>query len=115
MIKERSKRIPVELSCWIEGESSASCLTIYDLSETGLSLVSSDPLPEGKAISLKVYTPFAAEAVTLRAEVVWSRTEPEAAMGLQFLDIDEKTRGILKGMVRLMRMQKKDLQKMVSG
>jgi hypothetical protein len=109
LIKKRSRRIPVEMSCWLEGEDGVSCVTIFDLSETGISVVSSDPLPEGRVITFKVYTPFAAEAFAMKAEVVWSRTEPEVGMGLRFLDMDEKTRGVLRGMVQLLRMHGKDL------
>jgi hypothetical protein len=111
MIKERSRRIPVEMGCWLEGEGGVSCVTILDLSETGISVASSHPLPDGRIITLKVYTPFAAEAFSVKAEVVWSRTEPEGGMGLRFLDVDEKTRGVLKGMVQLMRAHGKDRRK----
>lgn len=115
MIKERSRRIPVEISCWLEGADGVSCVTTFDFSETGVSLLSSDPLPEGRVLSLQVYTPFAAEAIALKAEVVWSRTEPEGGMGLRFLDMDENIRSVLRGTVRLLRMREKASQKMVTG
>ena len=107
MIKERGRRIPVEMSCWLEGGEGESCVTIFDLSENGISVKSSDPLPEGRIVIFKVYTPFAAEAVSLKAEVVWSRTEPEGGMGLRFLNMDEKVREVLKGMVSLLRRREK--------
>ncbi len=107
MIKERSRRIPVEMGCWLEGADGVSCLTVYDLSENGFSVVSSDPLPEGRVVTFKVYTPFAAEAVSIQAEVVWSRTEPEGGMGLRFMNIDDTVREVLKGMVSLLRKREK--------
>ena len=111
MIKERCRRIPVEFSCWLEGADGVSCVTTFDFSENGVSVLSSDPLPEGRVVSLRIFTPFAAEAVALQAEVVWSRTEPEGGMGLRFLNLDENIRGILKGTVRLLRMREKCLTK----
>ena len=105
MLRERNRRIPVEISCWLEGTDDVSCVTTYDFSETGVSVLSSHPLPEGRVIGLRIYTPFAAEAVALQAEVVWSRTEPEGGMGLRFLNMNEDIRTILKGTVRLLRMR----------
>ena len=107
MIRERNRRIPIEISCWLEGADEISCVTTYDFSETGVSVLSSDPLPEGRVVSIRVYTPFAAEPVALKAEVVWSRTEPEGGMGLRFLDMDEKIACVLRGTVRLLRMREK--------
>ncbi len=115
MLKERCRRIPVEISCWLEGAADGvSCVTTFDFSENGVSVLSSDPLPEGRVIRLRIYTPFAAEAIALEAEVVWSRTEPESGMGLRFLNMDENIRGILKGTVRLLRMREKASQKSLS-
>jgi hypothetical protein len=115
VIRERNKRIPVEISCWLEGADGVSCVTTFDLSETGVSVLSCDPLPEGRVINLRMYTPFAAEAVALKAEVVWSRIEPEGGMGLRFLDMNESIRCVLKGTVRIMRMREMAAQKMVTG
>ena len=106
VIKERSGRMLVEISCWLEGPDGVSCVTTLDLSDTGLSMVCSDPLPEGRVVRLRFFTPFAAEAVALDAEVVWSRIDPEGAMGLRFLEVDEKSRTILKETARLLRMRK---------
>ena len=113
MLKERCRRIPVEISCWLEGADGVSCVTTFDFSENGVSVLSSDPLPEGRVVSLRIYTPFAAEAVALEAEVVWSRTEPESGMGLRFLNMDENIRSILKGTVRLLRLRNKASQKIL--
>ncbi len=107
MVRDRNKRIPVKLGCWIEGEGSGTCVTITDLSETGIAVSSREPLPEGRVVSIKVYTPFAAEPIPLVAEVIWNRMEPESGMGLRFLDLDEKARGVLKGTVRLLRIHGK--------
>lgn len=105
MIKERSGRILVEISCWLEGVDGVSCVTTLDLSDTGLSMVSPDPLPEGRVVRLRFFTPFAAEPIALDAEVIWSRTEPEGAMGLRFLEMDEKIKTVLKETARLLRMR----------
>jgi len=108
-MKERNKRLTVRMGCWIEVEDCASCVTVSDLSENGISVMSSDPLPEGRVVVIKVFTPFAAGAVTVKGEVVWSRVEPEGGMGLKFLDMDEKTRGVLKSMARMLLTGKKSV------
>jgi len=100
--------MPVEMGCWMEGKDGAACVTIFDLSETGIYMVGCDPLPVGEGVTIKIYTPFAVEAMAINAEVIWSRGEPEGGMGLKFLDIDERTTDILRVMVRLRRAQKSD-------
>jgi len=47
-------------------------------------------------VTLKFFTPFSAEPLTVRGEVVWSRTEPEGRMGIRFLDIDEEISSVLR-------------------
>ena len=59
-----------------------------------------DPPAPGKRIRLQFFTPLSAEAVTVAAEVVWSTFEPEGAMGLRFLDVDDVTRSILRELMR---------------
>jgi hypothetical protein len=115
VIKERNRRVSVEINCWLRGVDGASCVTTLDLSETGVSVASSDPLPEGRVISLQVYTPFAADSIVLKAEVVWSRTDPEGGMGLRFLEMNEKIRIILMETALLLRTHKMASQKMVAG
>lgn len=102
MINERDGRVNVDINCWVDvGEM--YCVSTYDLSDTGVSLISSRPLPEGSIVTMKFFTPFSAEPVTIKGKVIWCRTEPEGAMGLQFIDIDETTRSILKSTAQLMR------------
>jgi hypothetical protein len=96
MIKERDGRIVVEINCWLEGEGGMSCFTTYDLSVSGVSLLTPDPLPEDKVVTLKFFTPFSAEPLTVRGEVVWSRTEPDGRMGIRFLDVDEEMGTVLR-------------------
>lgn len=103
MIKERNGRVNVDINCWLEVEDGTSCVTTFDLSDTGVSLRSSHLLPDGRIVTLKFFTPFSAEPVTLKGEVIWGRTEPEGVMGVRFVDIDEKTRGILKSTAHLLR------------
>lgn len=115
VVKERNRRIPVEINCWLCGVDGASCVTTLDLSETGVYVASSDPLPEGRVISLQVYTPFAAGSIVLKAQVIWSRTEPEGGMGLRFLEMNDKIRIILRETALLLRTRKMASQKMLTG
>lgn len=107
MIRERTRRIPVEISCWLEGADDVTCVPTFDLSATGVSVQCNNPLPEGRVVRLRFYTPLAAEAVAIDAEVVWSRTEPDGGMGLRFLHMDEITRNVLHETARLLRLREK--------
>jgi len=102
-MQKRNWRVSVDINCWLEGREGMYCVSTFDLSETGVSVLCSDPAPEGKILDLKFFTPFSVEAITVRGEVVWSCTGPEARMGLRFLDMNEMTRNVLKTTMQLMR------------
>jgi hypothetical protein len=107
MIKERNGRITVEINCWLECAEGMSCVTTYDLSDSGVSLLTPDPVPEERIVTLKFFTPFSAEPVTVKGEVVWSRMEPVGGMGVRFLDMDEEMRSVLRRAANLLRVRNK--------
>jgi hypothetical protein len=102
MFKERNGRVVVDINCWLELDEGICCVNTFDLSDTGVSLLSSHQFPEGRIVTLKFFTPFSAEPVTVKGEVIWCRTEPEGVMGIRFLDMDEKTGIILKSTAHLL-------------
>jgi len=84
-----------------------SCVTTYDLSDSGVSLLTPDPVPEERVVTLKFFTPFSAEPVTVKGEVVWSRMEPEGGMGVRFIDMDEEMRRVLRRAAVILRKRNK--------
>ena len=102
-MEKRSGRITVDINCWLEGKEGMYCVSTLDLSETGVSVLCSDPLPEGKTLSLKFFTPFSVEPIDVKGEVIWSRAEPDGRMGIRFHDMNETTKGILKSTAQLLR------------
>lgn len=98
----KSKRLSVEVGCWLVEMDGATCLYTFDLSDEGVAVVTEDPLPVGRSVTLQFFTPRSASAVTLKAQVVWSRLEPEGAMGLRFLDLDIRGREALREFTRLL-------------
>jgi len=84
----RHKRAQVKVGCWIvlqDGES--SCCNTFDISDSGISISTSKPLPVGLTVCLQFYTPHSASPICISAEVIWSSTDQNAVMGLKFLDI----------------------------
>lgn len=63
-------------------------------------MLTTSPLQVGRIVELQFFTHLAASPLTISAEVVWSRLEPEGGMGLRFLDMDEKTTGIIREFAR---------------
>jgi hypothetical protein len=104
--KRTNKRMAARLGCWLVGTDEAIGCGTYEISETGVRVQCSDPPPPGRTVRLQFFTPFSAGVVTVTAEVVWSAVEPEGAMGLRFLGIDEGTLIVLR---ELMRVQKTKL------
>jgi hypothetical protein len=102
-MEKRNRRISVDINCWLEGREGMYCVSTFDLSETGVSVLCSDPVPEGRILTLKFFTPFSVEPITVQGEVIWSCTDPEARMGLRFIGMNEMTKGILKSTAQLLR------------
>ncbi len=88
--------MPVEVGCWLVEMDGASCLYTFDISESGVSVITEDPFPVGQVVTLQFFTPRSASAVTLEAQVVWSRLEPEGGMGLKFINLDGPGREVLR-------------------
>jgi c-di-GMP-binding flagellar brake protein YcgR len=87
----RDKRAQVQIGCWIvshDGES--CCCSTFDISDTGIAIATTSPLPIGQIICLQFYTPQSASALSISAEVIWSNTGQDSAMGLRFLNITEE-------------------------
>lgn len=106
MEKRQCKRTPAQLGCWLVENDEAVCCGTFEISESGVSVQCSNPPMTGRIVRLQFYTPLSAGAVTVEAEVVWNTFEPEGAMGLRFLDMDDGTRSVLR---ELMRQQKRSM------
>jgi hypothetical protein len=103
VMEKRNRRIPVDINCWLEGREGMFCVSTFDLSDTGVCLICTDTVSEGEVMTMKFFTPFSVEPVIVRGEVVWSRTGPEARMGLRFIGMNEAAKGILKSTALLLR------------
>jgi hypothetical protein len=98
--KRSSKRIRAQLSCWLkETDEAIGCCT-YSISENGICVQCSDPLQPGKITRLQLFTHLSSEPLTLQAEVIWSTIEPDNKMGLRFIDLEDRTRNILRELMR---------------
>ncbi len=100
-MEERTcRRMTVTTGCWLVQADESSCFDTFDLSESGVSVLTTSPLQVGRTVELQFFTPLAASPLTISAEVVWSRLEPEGGMGFRFLDMDEKTAAIIREFAR---------------
>ncbi|GAM09179.1 pilZ domain protein [Geobacter sp. OR-1] len=100
----RHKRAQIKIGCWIVGQDGESCCcSTYDISDNGISITTTTPLPVGQTACLQFYTPQSASALSISAEVIWSDTGQNPAMGLRFLDITEEELRILREMASQMR------------
>ncbi len=103
-MKERtSRRMAVTTGCWLVQDDEVSCFDTFDLSESGVSVLTTAPLQVGRIVTLQFFTPLAATPLTIEAEVVWNHLEPEGGMGLRFLDMDQNTAGIIRNFARELR------------
>ncbi len=108
-MKERAcRRMAVTTGCWLMQADAASCFDTFDLSESGVSVLTAAPLQVGRIVKLQFFTPLAATPLTIEAEVVWSRLDPEGGMGLRFLNMSQKTAAIIREFAR--ELKKRPLQ-----
>lgn len=95
----RHKRNQVRMGCWIIGSDGASCCcSSFDISESGISFHTDEPLPPGRIVTLQFYTHASSSALSITAEVVWSRADRDGAMGLKFIDISSDHLALLREM-----------------
>jgi PilZ domain len=92
--------MPARLGCWLVESDEAVCCGTFEISETGVSIKCSNPPATGRIVRLQFYTPLSSGPVTVEAEVVWNTFEPEGAMGLRFLTMDELTWSVLRELMR---------------
>ena len=101
MIENRKHvRVPSKLRCWCEGENVTVYARIGNLSEGGLFLRTSTPLPEGSRAMVRFGSENAIEA---EATVMWKRADGEGGppgMGLRFELIDEKRLAELRKLIQ---------------
>ena len=108
MDERRSKRIPAGVGCWLSQGDDVSCFHSFDISSTGICLSTDEPLTEGKVVELQFYTPRSAKAITVDAEVVWSRHDPQVSgMGLKFLGEESITSSLLAQLATLLQGHRK--------
>lgn len=95
------------MGCWLVEMDGASCFYTFDLSEGGVCVNTDEPLPVGRVVTLQFFTPKGAAPVTITAEVVWSRLEPTAGMGLRFTDLDPTALQVIKEFTALLQQRHK--------
>jgi len=96
----RSTRVPARLRCWCEAENVTFYARVSNISEGGLFLRTSTPLPRGAQTRLR-FDGVAAGSLETRAAVVWSREDERQGvpgMGMQFHALDD---GSLDGLRKL--------------
>src|SRR5262245_50172391 len=72
-------RFPVEVRSPL-----ASRGEVIDLSEGGARVVGMKPAPLGATLALKLHPPGAFLSLSISARVVWQRSQPAPAMGIEF-------------------------------
>lgn len=93
------KRKPLGVACWVIANEEVVCYQTSDISDTGISLTTSNPLEVGRIVELQLFLPTSASPLSVTAEVVWSDMEGEG-MGLQFLERGEKVLTALRDLTR---------------
>jgi c-di-GMP-binding flagellar brake protein YcgR len=109
----RHRRVHAQVGCWIlrkDGES--CCCSTFDISDNGISISTNTPLPVGQTVCLQFYTPLSASPLSISAEVIWSHTEHNGAMGLRFLDITNEQMEMLNEMTRQVSHRELNVKKM---
>ncbi len=102
-VRENRKfpRVPTRLRCWCEGENVTFYARVGNISEGGLFLRTSTPLPHGSRAKVRL-EPRGELEVEAEATVVWARTgetETQPGMGLRFDAVDERVKEQLKSLI----------------
>lgn len=94
--------MPTRLRCWFEGDNITFYARVANLSEGGLFLRTSTPLPQGTRALLRMQVEDSGE-LTAPVTVVWRREHPEAGgpagMGLRFDSLEPEDRERLRRII----------------
>ncbi len=85
----KTLRVHSRLRCWCEGENVTVYARIGNLSEGGLFLRTSTPLPQGSTARIR----FGEPGIEAMATVMWARASDGGGppgMGLRFQDVDDQ-------------------------
>lgn len=105
MENRRHSRVYTRLRCWCEGENVTVYARVGNLSEGGLFLRTSTPMPVGSRTTLRFRGPNGegeVDEVSAEAVVIWASTsggEQPAGMGLQFAPMDATRLELIRRMV----------------
>lgn len=105
MEHRRHSRVSTRLRCWCEGENVTVYARVGNLSEGGLFLRTSTPMPVGSRTTLRFRGPNGegeVDEVSAEAVVVWTRSsagDQPAGMGLQFVPMDATRLELIRRMV----------------
>jgi uncharacterized protein (TIGR02266 family) len=91
----RHHRFSARFRCWCESDQVTVFTRVANLSESGLFLQTSMPLPVGAVALVRFAGPKSFE---VRVRVIWAQRDPSqepVGMGLQFLELSEAHREII--------------------
>lgn len=94
--RRRSHRVPVEM--WVEelAEDERVFRRAGNLSEGGLHLDKTIPIPVGSAVHLRFTLPGDTQAVEVKGVVVAIDAQEELGMGVKFVELPESARSLIK-------------------
>ena len=94
--RRRSHRVPVEM--WVEelAEDERVFRRAGNLSEGGLHLDKTIPIPVGSPVHLRFTLPGDTQAVEVRGVVVAVDAEQELGMGVKFVELPDNARALIK-------------------
>jgi c-di-GMP-binding flagellar brake protein YcgR len=80
------------MGCWLVGSDGAECLDVADISEGGMAAATGSHLPAGRQVTLQFFTHRSAKALTVKADVVWSRFDGhDRRAGFRFVEVSRET------------------------
>ncbi|NOZ87860.1 MAG: TIGR02266 family protein [Deltaproteobacteria bacterium] len=104
--KRRFPRRPLTLLIQYRGESLEALIAEYaeDVSLGGMFIRTDEPVPQGSIIFVQFTLPDGSSLFEGLAKVAWAR-EPgnnaPAGMGIEFLNLDQESRAVLKSLVEM--------------
>jgi len=95
-------RVPKALSLSYKDKSSFLKAYSTNISKGGLFIKTSDPLPQGTLINLRLQLPDLKEFLKIESLIAWinKKEKPPAGMGLQFINMSENDNKLLQAYIK---------------
>jgi uncharacterized protein (TIGR02266 family) len=97
--RRKHPRVPIGVIVRVQSASGIRRFYSRNISAGGVFLLAEDPIGEESDVGLEMYLPLVSTPVIARGEVVWIQRQLPSGFAVQFTEISEASRNLIRWVV----------------